>query len=290
MGVSKICHDAGLTNGRAEQRRHRRERTDVAVELIWKEDSYRRFECGRTVDTSPTGVGVASPQPIDISSWVILRAPGLGIVALSRVRTCVWSRTQYRLGLEFMEKAAAQPPDVAVEPDHHALLRAGVAGDAQGLDRLYRALAFRYHPDNLESGNVEIFLMIKEAYRILSPSKQYQEDVEIAKPLKTSGLQAELRRLKDKSHDVLGLLCQRRISDYRNVFVSPGDLESLTGMEADEVGFILWYLLEKDAVTLSESSYAISAVGIDILDSAQQPACKRTHNYNSLENEETAGA
>jgi hypothetical protein len=268
-------NNADLTNGQIEQRRYRRDRADVAVELIWKEDTYRRFECGRTVDTSPTGVGVASPQPIDISSCLILRAPGLGIIALSQVRTCVWSRTQYRLGLEFMEKAAAQPPDAAVEPDYHTLLRAGVAGDAVGLDRLYRALAFRYHPDNRESGNVEIFLRIKEAYRILSSSQPYQEEPGIVKPLKTSGLQAELREMKDRRHVILGLLCQRRISDYRNAFISPVELESLTGMEADEIGFILWYLREKGAVTLCENSsaYSVSAVGVDILESAQQPDC-----------------
>lgn len=272
-GASDIRYTAEPANLRAEQRRYRRERTDVAVELIWKEDSYRRFECGRTVDSSPTGVGIASPQPVDISSYVILRAPGLGIVALSRVRTCVWGRTQYRLGLEYLEKAAAQPPVGAAEPDHHALLRAGVAGDAEGLDRLYRALAFRYHPDNRDSGNVETFLRIKEAYRILAPSRPSQEDFEIAKPLKTIGLQVELRGLKDKRNAVLGLLCQRRIGDYRNAFVSPVELESLTGMAADEVGFILWYLRERGAVTLCENSpaYAISAAGIDILESAQQP-------------------
>jgi hypothetical protein len=171
-----------------------------------------------------------------------------------------------------MEKSAAQPPDSAAEPDHHALLRAGVAGDAEGLDRLYRALAFRYHPDNRETGNVEIFLRIREAYRILSPSQRHRENLEIAKPLKKIGLQAELRELNNKRHAVLGLLCQRRISDYRNAFVSPVELESLTGIGADEVGFILWYLREKGAVTLSENSYTISAVGIDILESAHQPA------------------
>ena len=270
MGVS----NAGLTNGHIERRKNRRERTDAAVELIWKEESHKRFECGRTVDISPTGVAVASPQPIDVSSCLILRAPGLGIVALSRVRNCFWNRTQYQLGLEFMETAVAQPTDPAVEPDHHALLRAGVAGDAGSLDRLYRALAFRYHPDNRESGNVEIFLRIREAYRILSPSQAYQEELGIAKPLKTIGLQAELRGLKDKRLAVLGLLCQRRINDYRNAFVSPAELESLTGMSADEVGFILWYLRERGAVTLCENSpdYTISAVGVDILDDAQQQA------------------
>ena len=39
--------NAGLTNGGIERRRNRRERTDAAVELIWREDSHKRFECGK---------------------------------------------------------------------------------------------------------------------------------------------------------------------------------------------------------------------------------------------------
>jgi hypothetical protein len=62
------------------------------------------------------------------------------------------------------------------------------------------------------------------------------------------------------------------MSDYRNAFVSPGELESLTGMAPDEIGFVLWYLREKGAITGSDSSpdYSISAKGVDILESAHQ--------------------
>ena len=257
-------------SGQTEHRRQRRERTDAAVELIWKEDSYRRFECGIIFDTSRTGVGVACPQPLGVSSCLILRAPGIDVLALAKVRNCAWRRTQYHLGLEFMEKASVQPRNPALEPDHHELLRAGMAGDAERLDRIYRALAFRYHPDNGDSGDSEIFLRISEIYRIFSVSKPSPER-EIAKSGGTDW-QSGLRRLKDKRAAVLGLLCQRRMSDYRNAFVSPGELESLAGMAPDEIGFVLWYLREKGAVTGSDSSpdYSISAKGVDILESVHQ--------------------
>jgi hypothetical protein len=278
VAISNPSHYSGPANGGIERRKYRRERADSAVELIWKEDGRRRFECARSFDCSPTGVGVASPQPIDVSTYLILRAPGIGIVALSQVRNCIWSRTQYHLGIQFMEKAAAQPPNPGAEPDHHILLRAGVAGDAEGLDRLYRSLAFRYHPDNRETGNSEIFLRIKEAYRILSPSQAYRSDLGTAKPAKTIGAQMGLRELKDKRVAVLELLFQKRVNDYRNAFVSPVELQSHTGMEADEVGFILWYLREKGAVTLSDNSpdHMITAAGVDILESAQSPASAST--------------
>jgi hypothetical protein len=253
-----------------ERRRQRRDRTDAAVELIWKEDSYRRFECGRIFDSSRTGAGVACPQPLVVSSYLILRAPGIDMLALVKVRNCMWRRTQYHLGIEFADKASIQPRNPALEPDHHELLRAGVAGDAERLDRVYRALAFRYHPDNGDSGDSEIFLRISETYRILSVSKPRQER-EIARH-DAMDWQTGLRRLKDKRAAVLGLLCQRRMSDYRNAFVSPAELGTLTGMTSDEIGFILWYLREKGAVTGSDSSpdYSISAKGMDILESTYQ--------------------
>jgi len=259
-----------MNRGQTERRRQRRQRTDAAVELIWKEDGNRRFECGRIFDTSRTGVGVACPQPLGVSSCLILRAPGIDVLALAKVRNCAWRRTQYHLGIEFMEKASIQPRNPAVEPDHHEVLRAGMAGDAERLDRVYRALAFRYHPDNGDSGDSEIFLRIRETYRILAVSQPRQE-VEIARP-GAGDWQTALRGLRDKRAAVLGLLCQRRISDYRNAYVSPGELESLTGMAQDEIGFVLWYLREKGAVTGSDSSpdFAISAAGVDILERAHQ--------------------
>ena len=259
-----------MNRGQTERRRQRRQRTDAAVELIWREDGNRRFECGRIFDSSRTGVGVACPQPLGVSSCLILRAPGIDVLALGKVRNCAWRRTQYHLGVEFMEKASIQARNPAVEPDHHELLRAGVAGDSERLDHVYRALAFRYHPDNGDSGDSEIFLRISETYRILSVSSPRQER-EIAKSDGTDWRSA-LRGLKDKRAAVLGMLCERRMSDYRNAFVSPGELESVTGMTPDEIGLILWYLREKGAVTGSDSSpdFAISAKGMDILESAYQ--------------------
>jgi hypothetical protein len=236
--------------------------------LIWRDEAgQRRFECARIVDYSLGGAGIASPQPVPVSSCLILRAPGIGTVALSQVRNCCWRRTQYRLGIEFMEKAAAEPPDTAAEPDHHELLRAGVAGDYERVDRLHRELAVRYHPENPETGNSEVYLRIGEAYRILSTSRPHPPATGMEKSGTGFGWQAGIRELDDKKVAVLATLYERRMSDYRNAVVSPMELESLTGLPAEEVGFILWYLREKGAVTLCDGSsdYAISATGVDIL-------------------------
>jgi len=262
-------------NGRIERRKHPRTRAEGAVELIWKDElGQKRFECASIVDHSLGGVAVSSPQPIEPSSYVILRAPGIGIVALCQVRSCFWSRTQYQLGARFLVRAALEPGEPPGDRDHHELLRAGVSATAERVDDLYRALAFRFHPDNLDTGNPEVFLQISEAYRILSASRPHQLDLALAKPFTVFSWREQIRELNDKKVAVLGVLCQRRMSDYRNSTVSPADLESLTGLTSDEVGFILWYLREKGAVTLCDDhpDYAISAVGVDMLEVIQSSA------------------
>lgn len=261
----------GAMNGHIESRKYRRERVDTPVDLIWKDDSgQRRLEPGKMTDCSPTGAAIDSPQPLSVLSNLILRAPGIRLVALAQIRYCAWRGTQYRLGVQFVERAAMEPGDPAAEPDYHELLRVGMDGeiDHSRLDRLYRSLAARYHPDKGESGNSETFLRIAQAYQILSAS-EIQAESGVTKPAQGFEWQGTLRTLKDKKAVVLGLLCDRRISDYRNAAVSERELESLTGLTSNEVGFILWYLRDKGAVTLigHSSDYAISSAGIDILES-----------------------
>ena len=249
-----------------ERRKHARERADAAVELIWKDESgNRRFECGRLVDCSPGG----SRRGVSAATCrVVLSDPAR---ARHWRRRAVAGPQQFPAphtvssGARVYRKAAIQPPDPAHEPDYHELLRVGVTGDADRLDRLYRTLAFRYHPDNGESGNAEVFLRIKEAYRILSASQPRYVDTEVAKPFEAFRCTDEVRELNSKRGAVLGLLCQRRMSDYRNAAVSQGEFESVTGLTSDELGFVLWYLREKGAVTLPDN-------GSDYYPSSAPPA------------------
>jgi hypothetical protein len=258
-----------------ERRKSSRERIDSAVELIWKDESgQRRFECGQMVDCSREGAGIASPQPLPVSTKLILRAPVIGALVFSVVRSCSWRRTQYHVGVEFIEKASFQPSGSLPEADYHELIRAGVAGDSARVEQLYRNFAFRYHPDNRDTGNSEVFLRLREMYQLLSSSGRFKPEAEIAKPFQEFSWREGLRGLKDNYVSVLGVLCRKRMDDFRNATVSQSELESLTRLTTDELGFILWYLREKGAVTLSEGSsdYAISATGVEMLETACRPA------------------
>ena len=282
VNKSQYCNDlraspiivvglAGQTH--FERRKKRRESADSTVDLIWKDEAgQRRFECGRLIDHSASGAGIGSPEPLAASSGLIVRAPGIGKLAYSVIRSCSWHRTQYHLGVEFVEIASVEPSSRTIEPDFHQLIRAGVAGNSEQVDRLYRTFAFRYHPDNRETGSSEIFLRISGIYQIISSSSSAKPEVGIIK--QDFSWRERLRRLQVNCVSVLGELCRKRIDDYMNPNSTRAELESTTGLEPDELGFVLWYLREKGAVTVSDarSDYAISASGVELLEKASDTA------------------
>ena len=61
--------------------------------------------------------------------------------------------------------------------DYYEVLQVSESAEPETVNRVYRLLAQRYHPDNQESGNEARFREITEAYHILSsPEKRAQYD------------------------------------------------------------------------------------------------------------------
>ncbi|HEX5602262.1 MAG TPA: DnaJ domain-containing protein, partial [Pyrinomonadaceae bacterium] len=61
--------------------------------------------------------------------------------------------------------------------DYYELLQVSDVAEPETINRVYRMLAQRYHPDNRETGNEARFRAITEAYQALSsPEKRAQYD------------------------------------------------------------------------------------------------------------------
>lgn len=252
-----------------ERRTARRERVDSKAELIWKDEKgNQRRENGQVVNVSCSGVAVDCPEPVTPSSSLICLAPEIGIAALSQVRHCAWLRSQYRFGLQLFRKSQAGIEGQAAEYDFDELLRTGVARESERFERLYRALAFRYHPDNQETGDPEIFLQIREIHRILSCPRGSASQTGTAADEMSSRPPGETSfAAKNRRYAVLRLLYERRVTDCYSAEMPQREIECLTGLPSNEVQFILWYLREKGAVVSGDSlAYAISASGIDLFD------------------------
>ena len=54
--------------------------------------------------------------------------------------------------------------------DHYEILQISPNAEAETVQRVYRMLASRYHPDNKETGSEAQLRVIREAYRVLSDS------------------------------------------------------------------------------------------------------------------------
>ena len=59
-------------------------------------------------------------------------------------------------------------PDSDAFVDLYEVLQISPSADLETIQRVYRLLALRYHPDNQETGNPNEFEFVLKAYRILS--------------------------------------------------------------------------------------------------------------------------
>ncbi len=165
--------------------------------------------------------------------------------------------------------------ETPVYVDYYELLRVSPGAEIESIQRVHRALAARYHPDNQETGDLDRFLKVNEAYQVLSDPDQRREfdskyvsgkespmAVFLTKEF-TEGVDGEINRR-------MGLLCllytQRRINQ-----VSPAlsvlDIEKMMSIPREHLLFTIWYLKAKRYIQQDDrSSLLVTADGIDFLE------------------------
>src|ERR1039458_3494646 len=147
---------------KATNRRYPREHADFPVTVYW-EDEAARVCPARVRDTSQGGVCLESAQSISIGTHVYMDLSsrnGNPIEAI--VRYAAAHESGFRIGMEFTEESK-QSAQVAVgETDYYEIMQLSPRADLQTINRVYRIMATRYHPDNRESGDQEKFLLLSE--------------------------------------------------------------------------------------------------------------------------------
>ena len=56
--------------------------------------------------------------------------------------------------------------------DYYEVLQVSQSADFETVERVYRLLAKRYHPDNTASGDVDRFTEVRRAYDVLSSAEE----------------------------------------------------------------------------------------------------------------------
>ena len=156
--------------------------------------------------------------------------------------------------------------------DHYEALQLSPNADADTIERVFRMLVKRYHPDNQASANVERFNEIVEAHRVLSDAEaraaydvkhdEYRGTVvNVFQDVSASDSFGTDKRLFD---GVLSLLYVARRRDPHNGGLGILQVERLLGCPAEHLEFHLWYLRQKGWIERLDSGLvAITASGVD---------------------------
>lgn len=155
--------------------------------------------------------------------------------------------------------------------DHYEVLQISPNADAETIRRIYRLQARRFHPDNLESGDAEVFKKISEAYEVLSDPKRREtydrehrearrrEAIGVAEPPPTPPLTDEMQRREE----ILRLLYARRFTQPDQPSLGLRDLELLLNIPRRDLEFSLWYLKECGYLTRNDSArHTITIKGV----------------------------
>ena len=160
--------------------------------------------------------------------------------------------------------------------DYYEALQVSPNAEPETIQRIFRLLAQRFHPDNKESGDEGRFREIQEAYSVLTdPEKRARYDIGYEQRrnnrwrLVTTGAQAEsdfeieqLVRLT-----LLEALYTKRRLEPASPAIFSTELETLLGRPREHLEFTVWYLYSKKLVIRDDNSrLLITADGVEYLE------------------------
>jgi hypothetical protein len=161
--------------------------------------------------------------------------------------------------------------------DYYEFMQISPSAEPQTIQRVYRMLAARYHPDNPETGDMEKFVLLQEAYRVLSDSDaraKYDTDcsTQRAQPLPIFELKEFVVGIDAEVNRRLGALCLL-YNQRRSTPDSPGmsllELENKMSLPREHLEFTVWYLRDKGFVRRDDATadMIITSDGVDFVES-----------------------
>jgi curved DNA-binding protein CbpA len=153
--------------------------------------------------------------------------------------------------------------------DYYELLQISPNAEPETINRVFRMLAQRLHPDNQHTGNASRFREILDAYNVLSdPERRAQYDVSYVQNRKdrwrlvATGLETENDFEMEQVFrtTLLEALYAKRRLDMANPGVYYNELERMLGRPREHIEFTIWYLMQKRFVLLDDESRLVLTV------------------------------
>jgi curved DNA-binding protein CbpA len=156
--------------------------------------------------------------------------------------------------------------------DYYEILEISPNANSETVERIFRHLALRYHPDNQDTGDLSRFSEIVDAHNTLKdPIKRAQYDIQHKDYLGLRWkLVEEASNTKDIQRDVviqdnlLSILYVKRRQDINDPGIGDQELERLSGCPREHLEFHLWYLKAKGWIGRLENGMLVITVdGVD---------------------------
>jgi hypothetical protein len=230
------------------------------------------------IDVSDSGIGIRSTVDIPKGTVVYLQVKEDQSVGYGEVHHSTRRGDSYVVGLKLDEATPKTPTDAAAEDgaDYYEFLEINPKAQAETVQRVYRFLAARYHPDNQETGDPEKFLLLNRAFEVLSdPARRARYDAAREtyrtkqRPVFESidfldGAEGEVNRRVA----VLSLLYTRCRANVHSPQVSLLELEAQMGFPREYLDFTLWYLRSKKYIKQEDNAqFALTSLGVDYVES-----------------------
>jgi len=156
--------------------------------------------------------------------------------------------------------------------DYYEILEISPNANSGTIDRMFRFLAQRYHPDNQDTGDRLRFDEIVEANDTLrDPVKRAQYDIQHKnhsgfrwKLAEEASNSKGIERDVDIQNKLLSILYVKRRQNISDPGIGNHELERLLACPAEHLEFHVWYLRSKGWIDKTESgTLAITVEGVD---------------------------
>jgi len=187
-------------------------------------------------------------------------------------------------------------PQATAFVDYYELMQISPNAERETIQRVYRMLASRFHPDNCQTGDMAKFIRLNEAYRTLAdpPSRAAYDailQVRRLEPMGVFGLKEFAIGIDGENSRRMGILCllySRRRTDPERPGLSVLELEQLMSFPREHLEFALWYVKEKQLIAQNDQSdYVITGAGVDYV---EENLPRNKILYNLLKAAETGTA
>ena len=258
------------------KRQHHRIAIDYEVVFYW-EDAGGRVQTirARARDASESGMRVETDVAIEPGTQLCIEVPRYSSAIEATVCYCIRDGAIFHIGLQFSAPSHQHAEAIAAEIDYYEILQLSSNAEAETIHRVYRIMATRFHPDNPDSGDQERFMLLTEAYRVLSdPERRAQYDLirgtERRRPMPLFQAKAFVDEKQGEINRRLGVLCllyaqRRRNPDHPTITLM--ELEEVMSIPREYLEFTLWYLRQKRYIEMnSGADFSLTADGVDFVE------------------------